>query len=208
MLKKLRIFLIARTSKFLMSLLLRTCRIHVEGVDHFLKIADREKCMLILWHNRLAIIPFILNRYTPNRFYAAVISGSRDGELLNAIVQSFKYGRSIKVPHQARFQALQEMIRNVEEKRHIVVITPDGPRGPKYQVKQGVAIAALETKAYLVTIDWTANRFWEFNTWDRLRLPKPFTTISCKFLPPFRLEDSLSLEEAKTLITQKMPSES
>ena len=161
-----------------MRLIVHTCRIEVQGVDHFKKIAATEKCFLILWHNRLAIIPFILSRYTPNTSYAALVSASRDGEILSAIVQSYKNGRLIKVAHQERYQALRETVRHIEERKHLVILTPDGPRGPLYQIKPCTAVAALETEAYIAVLDWEANRFWELKTWDRLRLPKPFAKIT------------------------------
>ena len=202
----LRAYFVAKLSKLLVSLLMRTCRVEVEGLEHFIKTTETEKCMIMLWHNRLAIIPYLLNRYTQKMLFAALVSGSRDGAILSAIVCSYKRGRTIKVTHHERYHALREIVRHVEERKQIVIITPDGPRGPCYDMKPGIALTALETQAYVVPLDWQSDRFWEFNTWDRLRIPKPFTTIVFKFLPPLRL-DSLqgSLEDAKTLLKMKLP---
>lgn len=199
--------LLAKVGKWLMTLLIRTCRIHVEGLENFVKIAEREKCILILWHNRLAIIPFVLTEYTPQMIYAALVSASRDGEILSSVIHSYKQGRTIKVPHLGRYQALQEVIRHVEERKQVVIITPDGPRGPRYEMKPGAAVAALETQAYVITMDWKAARFWEFKSWDRFRVPKPFTTIHFRFLPAIRFENpsETSLEDAKAKLTQNMP---
>ena len=203
----IRNYLIARSSKCVMNLLIRTCRIHIEGLENFVKIAEKEKCILMLWHNRLAIAPYILTEYAPHLIYAALVSGSRDGEILSTIILSYKQGRTIRVPHLGRYQALQEVIRHIEEKKEIVIITPDGPRGPRYEMKPGIAVAALETQAYVIAMDWEAARFWELKTWDRFRIPKPFTTISFKFLPPIRLgsPSEMSLEQAKDLLFQNIP---
>jgi len=204
---KIRALVVAKLSKLLMGLLIRTCRIRIEGLDSFLKVAEAEKCILMLWHNRLAVVPFVLTRFTPQILYAALVSGSRDGEILSAIINSCKNGRSIKVTHQARYQALREIIRYIEKREEVVIITPDGPRGPRYEMKPGAAMAALETQAYVVALDWEAERFWELKTWDRLRLPKPFTAITFRFMPAFRLESpsQTSLEEAKDMLRMKMP---
>ena len=203
---RIRSRLIAKLGNFLMKLLMRTCRIHVEGLDSFIKIAEAEKCILMLWHNRLAIIPSILSQLSPDKIFAALVSGSRDGEILSAVIESYKQGRTIKVWHQARHQALREIIRHVEERKQLVILTPDGPRGPCYEMKPGIAFAALETQAYVIPLDWEAERFWELKTWDRLRVPKPFTTIVFRFLPPFRLENAgqTSLEEAKAVLKQHL----
>jgi lysophospholipid acyltransferase (LPLAT)-like uncharacterized protein len=201
-----RAFVVAKLSKSLMWVLMKTCRIQVTGVEHFVHLAQTDKCLLMLWHNRLAPVCFILSHYTKDLLFAALISASRDGNILSTLVHSYKRGRTIRVSHQARYQALQELIRHVQERQHIVVVTPDGPRGPRYEMKPGVALAALETQAAVVTLNWEAKRYWEFNTWDRLRLPKPFTTIHVTFGPVVRLGSNVSLEEAKVILKQALPS--
>jgi lysophospholipid acyltransferase (LPLAT)-like uncharacterized protein len=204
---KTRSLLVAKLSKNLMHMLLKTCRIQIEGVEQFCQLAATEKCILMLWHNRLAITPFLLSRYTPRIRYTALVSGSRDGDILSMIVHSYKNGNTIRVTHQARYRALREIVRHVEEQKHILIITPDGPRGPRYEVKPGIAIAALETQAYVVSLNWEAKNYWELNTWDRLRLPKPFTTIQVRFDSPIRLDKlmSFSLEEAKEILKKNLP---
>lgn len=209
MLKKfwrIRSLLIAKLSHFIMKGVIRTCHITVDGVEEFIELAGKEKCILMLWHNRLAIVPFVLKKFTPHFLYAALVSGSRDGEILSSIVHSYKNGRTIKVPHHGRYQALREVIRHVEEKEQIVVITPDGPRGPRYEIKPGIAVAALETQANMIALDWEANRFWELNTWDRLRVPKPFAKISVKFHTPVKITDpsGMCLEGVKKLLKERL----
>ena len=206
MLFRSRSLMIAKVSNFLIKSLIRTCRIHIDGMDEFTRLTENERCILMLWHNRLAIVPFVLSRYTPDILYAALVSASRDGDILSSIILSCKNGRTIRVPHQGRYQALREIVRHVEERKQIVIITPDGPRGPRYELKPGVAVAALETKAHLVAFDWEADHYWELKTWDGLRLPKPFTTIRVKFQPAIRFDDQpeTSLEEAKEILKTRL----
>lgn len=195
-------FFIVNIGKGLMRLLLATCRWEVHGLDLFKSIADQEKCILMLWHNRLALAPFILFRYARHFSYGAFISNSRDGELISAIVHSYKTGQTIRVPHHSRHQALKEMIHYLEQKRGVIVITPDGPRGPRYQIKPGITLAALETSAYIVRLNWKASRMWEMNTWDRLRIPKPFSKIIVSFEKPIVLNKANvpNLEEAQAIL--------
>ena len=190
-----------------MHMLIKTCRIRIEGMEQFCQLAASEKCLLMLWHNRLALAPFILSRYTPHIQYAALISGSRDGDILHTIVTSYQNGHTIRVPHLARYQALREVVRHVEEKKYMVIITPDGPRGPRYEIKPGLALTALETQAYVIPLNWEAKHYWELKTWDRLRLPKPFTIIKVMFESPIRLNhpSTISLEEAKTILKSHLP---
>lgn len=204
---QVRSFLIAKISKSLLHVLIRTCRLKIEGIDLFCELVSKEKCMLMLWHNRLALAPFILSQYTPHIRYAALVSGSRDGDILSNIVHSYKNGSTIRVPHLARYQALQNVIRHVEERKQVVIITPDGPRGPRYEVKPGIAIAALETQAHIVSLNWEAKSYWELKTWDRFRLPKPFTTIHITFNTSLRFDHipPPSLAEARAILAESLP---
>lgn len=200
----LSIFLITTIGKSSIRLLLWTCRWDVEGLDHFCQVADKEKCILLFWHNRLAIAPFILTKLAPQLTYAAFVSNSRDGKLLSSIIHSFKCGRTITVPHHSRAQALHTLIRHIEKKNDVVIITPDGPRGPKYVMKPGAALAAVESGAHVIPLDWTASNYWVLNTWDRLRLPRPFSTLKITFDSALRFDDKLEISSIVETLTSRL----
>jgi lysophospholipid acyltransferase (LPLAT)-like uncharacterized protein len=206
-LKKIGTPIAARLIKYAMQFLIWTCRQQVEGLDHFMYIAKHEKCILMLWHNRLAAIPAILNRYTPNFQYAALISASRDGELLDSIVKAYQHGHTVRVPHHSRSKALRELIEVINKGKWISIVTPDGPRGPKYQLKPGIALAALETGASVFALNWEASNFWQLKSWDNLRIPKPFSSIKISFGPSIHFKQIAkpSLEEVMSILTQQLP---
>lgn len=201
-----RSLLIAKVLLGILYLLMKSCRIEVKGLEAFMKIAREDKCILMLWHNRLASIPFILTHFTHTIHYAAVVSGSRDGEILSKIICSFKRGNTIRVPHLSRYQALRAIIERVEEGKEVVVITPDGPRGPCYEIKPGIALAALETQAHVIGLDWEADSYWELNTWDKFRIPKPFSKIKVTFTPSIQFNETPqpTLEEAKGIFKNSL----
>lgn len=203
-----RSFLIAKVLLGILFLLMKTCRIEVKGLETFMKIASEDKCILMLWHNRLASIPFILTHFTPTIQYAAVVSGSRDGDILSKIICSFKQGHTIRVPHLSRYEALRTIIGRLKEGKEVVVITPDGPRGPCYEVKPGIAVAALETQAHVIGLDWKADSYWELNTWDKFRIPKPFSKITVSFTPSIQFNEKPqpTLEEAKAIFKSGLSS--
>jgi hypothetical protein len=199
-------FLITYVGQGLVRLILRTCQWEVEGLEEFKRLATSEKCLLMLWHNRLALTPFILYRYAHHFTYAAVVSNSRDGQLIGRVVQSYRTGKTIRVSHQARHQALKEIIACLDKKEAIVIITPDGPRGPIYKVKPGSALAALQTEAYVIPLTWEADRYWTFKTWDQLRLPKPFAKIKVTFggFLHFSQPSETSLSQAQDILQRTM----
>lgn len=204
---KMKIFFMLFFGKNLLHLLVKTCRIQIEGLENFYQLSSKEKCMLMLWHNRLIITPYLLSRYTPDITYAALVSAHRDGDILSSIIHSYPNGNTIRSSPKARYKALRDVVRYVEEKQHIVIITPDGPRGPLYEIKHGIAVAALETQSYVVAFNWEAEKFWQIKTWDRQRLPKPFTTIRVVFAPAIHFDpmQPTSLEEAKELLKKALP---
>lgn len=196
-------FLVTRVGLGFMKLVFWTCKIKIHGLEEFKKNAQINKPILILWHNDLALAPLILSRYASEFIYAAFVSKSRDGELISAVVESFSIGRTIRVPHNNRHQALKEVIRRLEDNKEIIVITPDGPRGPRHEVKPGVAMAALQTSAFVVPLKWSANRFWSLKTWDKLKIPKPFSTIHVTFESPVQFQKELTSIEEAQLALQK-----
>lgn len=188
--------------KGVLRLLLTTCRFEIIGLSQFLEKASGGRVILALWHNRLLILPEILHKNVPQGIFRAVISNSRDGELLAILAKSYRQGRTLRVPHNSRQKALQEIISYLRHSQEVLVITPDGPRGPSNKLKPGVSVAARASSACVVPFTWTASRFWQLKTWDRLLIPKPFSKIKVVFSEPLIFqknkceEDSDMLEQA------------
>ncbi len=182
--------IMAKIIKGLLNGLLRTCRLQVSGVDNFINCAQLQPCVLALWHNRLAIMPFILANNTPAFVYTALVSASRDADFLHTFIHTYKNGRTIRVGHLTRHEGLRAAVRTIEAYRSILVITPDGPRGPRYQAKPGLALAAIQTGAMIFPVNWEADRCWELNSWDGLRIPKPFAKIKVQFEAPLQFDKS------------------
>ena len=178
----------AYLGKYVIRSLLWSCKIKIEGMERFANHAEQEKCILMLWHNRLAIVAEVLHNHAPNLSIRLSSDNSRDGDPLAIMAESYKSGRTIRVPHNARHQALKKVIDNLKYNHEVIVITPDGPRGPRYEVKPGTAMAAIESSAAIIPFTWTADRYWELKTWDRMRLPKPFSKINVVFGEPMKVD--------------------
>lgn len=169
-----------RACKIALKAVMRSCQVEISGLNEYLALAEKEKCILALWHNRLAPVYILLEEHTPFS-YSALISNSRDGELLARLVESHKRGFSIRVSHNARHQALKEVIHQLKVEKRIIIITPDGPQGPVYEVKPGIIMAAKISGASIIPMTWTGDKFWELGSWDRFRIPKPFSKIQVTF---------------------------
>jgi lysophospholipid acyltransferase (LPLAT)-like uncharacterized protein len=82
-------------------------------------------------------------------------------------------------------------------------ITPDGPKGPLYSVSDGAATLSLKCDAPIVALGWSVNLFWQLGSWDRAKIPKPFSTITFRASEPFKV-DTLSKEEARDKVKNEL----
>ena len=129
-----------------------------------------------LWHNRLLIFPFVLRRFFPNRRGAALISASRDGDLLADAIKRFDFdvvrGSSSRLGASAILQ-LTDVLASGRD----VVITPDGPRGPAYELGPGIIFLAQKSGAPVVPVNMEYSSYWRLKSWDRFILPRPFSKV-------------------------------
>ena len=157
--------------------------------------AKKGGAILMLWHNKLFLIGPSILKAAPELSYCAFISNSKDGDIAAEYTTSYSIGTTVRVPHDSKNQALKMLITRLKLKRDVAIITPDGPRGPRYEVKPGTAIVAKQTGAGIIPFSWTSSAFFELNTWDKMQIPKPFSTIIATFNEPIYLSEDSSAEE-------------
>jgi lysophospholipid acyltransferase (LPLAT)-like uncharacterized protein len=138
--------------------------------------AVNENYIGALWHNRLLIFPFVLRRFFPNRGGAALISASRDGDLLADAIKRFDFavvrGSSSRLGASAILQ-LTDVLASGRD----VVITPDGPRGPAYELGPGIIFLAQKSGAAVLPVNMEYSSCWRLKSWDRFILPRPFSKV-------------------------------
>jgi len=154
----------------------RTLRYEVDDRAGILGKPVTENYIGALWHNRLLIFPLVLRRFFPQRRGAALISASRDGDLLADAIRRFGYdvvrGSSSRLGASAILQ-LAEMLESGRD----VVITPDGPRGPVYELGPGIVFLARKTGAAVLPMNLEYSRCWRVGSWDRFIIPQPFSKV-------------------------------
>ena len=129
-----------------------------------------------LWHNRLLIFPLVLRWFLPNRHGAALISASRDGDLLADAIHRFGYdvvrGSSSRLGASAILQLTEALAAGRD-----VVITPDGPRGPAYELGPGIIFLAQKSGAAVLPMNLEFSHCWRLGSWDRFIVPRPFSKV-------------------------------
>lgn len=141
--------------------------------------------LFLLWHNRLALALMTLLRINRKRKdlclrgleLTGLVSTSNDGAFLEAVMHAFGVKTVRGSSSRRSVEATRELIEALGAGCNIV-ITPDGPRGPLYSVKDGAAVLARDYAAGALGVGLNVSRFWQFRSWDRFILPKPFSTIT------------------------------
>lgn len=134
------------------------------------------------WHNRIFILPLVFERYRRGQRLAVLTSASRDGSLVSALNEQFGLENVRGSSSRRGGVALRELHSKVDEHCD-VVITPDGPRGPRYKLSPGIIFLAAQTGLPLMRIHVEYERFWELKSWDRFRIPKPFSKVVVTLSP-------------------------
>jgi len=178
----------------LLQLWARTLRYEIDDRAGIVGKPITENYIGALWHNRLLIFPLVLRRFFPQRHGAALISASRDGDLLADAVQRFGYdvirGSSSRMGATAILQLTQVLASGRD-----VVITPDGPRGPAYELGPGIIFLAQKSGAPVLPINLEYSRCWRLGSWDRFILPRPFAKVRVLISEPHYLKPTGTLEE-------------
>jgi len=178
----------------LLQLWARTLRFEIEDRAGVVGRRVTENYIGALWHNRLLVFPFVLRRFLPQRHGAALISASRDGDLIADVVQRFGYdvirGSSSRLGASALLQITGVLMSGSD-----VVITPDGPRGPAYELGPGIIFLAQKSGAAVVPMNLEYSHCWRLGSWDRFIVPRPFAKVRVLINRPYRVTATTTPEE-------------
>lgn len=175
----------------------RITRIGIAESDQRM-LARGERCVYAFWHARL--LPLV---YTHRgRGIAVLVSRHRDGELITRILTKtgFVTGRGSST--RGGEEGLRDMLEWAEKKR-LLAITPDGPRGPAEQVKPGLLFLASRTGFPIVPVAAAARPAWRLRSWDGFRVPRPFAHVLVAYGSPIPIPPDLDrdgLERARLAV--------
>lgn len=119
-------------------------RLHVYDPHHVLARKDRPSVLFSFWHNRLFLLPYLQQRLIPHRRLAAMISRSKDGNLISDIARQFGLDSARGSSSKRGSAALLALAHWLDEGID-AAITPDGPRGPRQKVQPGILFLARTT---------------------------------------------------------------
>ena len=205
----------AAVTGFYLEWALRSTRWTVEGACHLAPFLADGAVIVACWHERLPLAPAFwlpARRNHPDRQIATLASRHRDGRLIAAVMARFGVravlGSSGRAkpgagPAQDRGGAagLRALLAALKQGQ-AVVITPDGPRGPRRAAAPGLGLLASLGQAPVVPLAGQTRRRVTLRSWDRMVLPLPFGRGALVCLPPLTLAPGQSVAGLEAALTQ------
>jgi lysophospholipid acyltransferase (LPLAT)-like uncharacterized protein len=163
--------------------LMRTTRFEITNAAVYEEwLRPRRAAMYVLWHGRLLPCSY----HHRNHGLATLISLHRDGDYISGVVEKWGYEVLRGSSSRGGTKALRQMVRLLRAGTPIAV-TPDGPRGPRQEMKLGPLLAAQMAGVPVIPVSAGTDRAWWFEGWDRFLVPKPFSRIRLIYGEPVRI---------------------
>ncbi len=178
-------------------LVLKTCKIVIEGQDHLDKHPSRIESA---WHHNGSLYWLGLRevnnhvQFMHPAWYMNKIKLAMEWQGCHVIVGSTGHGGK-----EAADLIVAELIKG-----HRCFITPDGPYGPQKELKKGVLHMSVQSGVPILPVQVMAKRFFPiFWNWDNKKIPYFFTTITIKYLEPIFVTEE-NFNESHTQLTIAM----
>lgn len=184
-----------------LELLWRTCRIRVIGNERMAGALTAQGAVIpVYWHQHL----LMCSRYLPEQRQAGLklgfmISPSVDGEAATMLARMYG-GEVIRGSGSyTGARAVRHLHRAVKNQLLSPVITPDGPRGPRFNFKAGALFVSQLCGKPVVPLSYAASPAWVLGTWDKFIIPAPFGRVVVAVGEPLQVERGTSPEQLELL---------
>jgi lysophospholipid acyltransferase (LPLAT)-like uncharacterized protein len=158
-----------------------------------------------VWHNRLALCLIgyygYVKKHNQTPGMAALVSASKDGGFLAGILECFRVAPVRGSSSRRGPQALLELT-GWAERGYDLAITPDGPRGPRYVVQEGVMGLAQVTGLPIIPASHYLSWKVQAKSWDRFQIPLPFSRCEMVIEKPVWVPREASDTEREALRQQ------
>lgn len=143
---------------------------------HFRDAPIMDQCIAVTWHGELLISPQVYKALRKESPTSAIISQHFNGELIARVLRFF----GIKALRGSSKRGAKSVLINAIKAIYAgesIMITPDGPRGPRHSMSDGAVALALRSQLPIMVVNYRAKDYWQLGSWDRFMIPKPFTSL-------------------------------
>ena len=167
------------------------------------QIEEHRPVLIALYHGEL--LPLTL--YGAFRYkLATVVSKHEDGEIIARVLKKLGFytvrGSTDYLKNRGGAKALKEILKLLRENYHIAV-TVDGPKGPCCKVHEGILFASWYSKRPIYPVRVRVKGF-ELPTWDRFKIPLPFSEVQIKLGEPIKIEDKSKFTLYRELLEERL----
>lgn len=185
------VFLASYLGPILIYLLGKTLRIKWVGEENLESVRSEKKSVIYaFWHGRMLIFTYSHRK----RKIHVLISQHRDGEYIARIIHRLGFvsvrGSTTRGGSKALFEMCDKTAAGFD-----VAVTPDGPRGPGFEIHPGIMYVAQRSGMPIVPITNSAENRWNLSSWDRFLIPKPFSEAVIVIGRPIYVSPESTTEE-------------
>jgi len=185
------VFLASYLGPVLIYLLGKTLRIEWVGEENLESVRSEKKSVIYaFWHGRMLIFTYSHRK----RKIHVLISQHRDGEYIARIIHRLGFvsvrGSTTRGGSKALFEMCEKTAAGFD-----VAVTPDGPRGPGFEIHPGIIHVAQRSGMPIVPITNSAKNRWNLSSWDRFLIPKPFSEAVIVIGRPIYVSSESTTEE-------------
>jgi lysophospholipid acyltransferase (LPLAT)-like uncharacterized protein len=158
--------------------------------EMFVNGARPGPAIYCVWHNRLVLCMIAywdyVKKHNDTPGLAAMVSASKDGGFLTGVLECFRVEPVRGSSSRRGPQALRELT-TWARRGYDLAITPDGPRGPRYVVQDGVMSLAQLTGQPIVPVSYSLGWKITLKSWDRFQIPLPFSRCEMVYEKPIHV---------------------
>lgn len=186
--------------------LISTYRIKIYGVEfkHQAQALNPKKSFIFaVWHEQVISV---MTGHAWTEPYLALASRSKDGDYAAYVSEKMGFvsvrgsSRKNNIDKGGK-EALREYISKLSQGIS-GGLTVDGPKGPRQKCKIGIVLMAQETGAPILPVVGLASSYWEFNSWDRFKVPRPFSKIKMIYGEPILVPANSTPEQLESISEQ------
>ena len=182
--------------------------VRIEGLQHLDEALARAPSLVpCYWHqHQLYCGKFLVEQRSRGLTPGWLISPSVDGELGAMMVRRFGAAVIRGSSTHTGARALRDYYQALVKDNVSPVITPDGPRGPRFKFKPGALLLAQMSGRPILPMSYAASRAWLIK-WDRFVIPMPFARVAIAIGPPCyvpRVTDAASLARLQQQMEEEL----
>ena len=153
---------------------------------------NNENFIYAFWHDQLLMCPFT---WKNDLDILVLISKHKDGDIISRVISYLGFNtirgstnNPEKIKNKGGFIAAKKILSSLK-KNICVGIAPDGPRGPRHEVAEGIINIARMSNKKIIPVALGFKSKWTLNTWDKFIVPKFFSSMKVSWGEPIEIQE-------------------